>query len=824
MRGLVRVEVSDRPGNVVANARVQIREVDTTDPVADLYADKVGGSPLPAAEVITDERGIATAWIEDPRYVDAWVTDNGAQAYYPGNPAMKLTFAGFTVSDVAPEEPDEPRPPIPHGDTHGDGGGDPIPGLATGGALAAETAARIEADDAEAAERSDADASILAALGVEEAARISADATKATTSDLNSETAARVAADATKAPKGIEVDPVLASAIEAAMRPGSHQFVSAPAANIHGFVRVSDYLFGGHQTSPGRITRFHVDDLNDQTTYVFPNDGVHTGGEAIVYDEGRGRLYLLHPNSTQVTISEIDPETLAATDKVAENRVGGSTNGAAAGPSLTSDGTYLYVLTQTRPALVLKYALADGALIDSATLTNSNGHALTHDGEYLYATGNIVGTAVAATPYWVAKLDLATLTAVSEVSAEASYRIATDDICVVGDYLYIGLEDPPGLTDGVIQRRRVSDLGLDTNIVVAGVGTAACYGTHWDGKFVWSLWSTTPGLAVLIDPQTLEQRRFTFRTGQNQPNEFATDGRRVFFTHWGNPAKVSRYTLPTLTGTDLATQAELDAHAADTTAVHGIADTTALVVTTDPRLSDARTPTPHGHPFTDITGTATDAQIPGTIARDAEVTSAIAAHEADTTAVHGVADTTQLVLTTDSRLGDIDPRRASTTLAETAPRWLPMNEGLSVLVSGRLSLAAIWLPAGLTVTAITFFSGSTSAGTPTGYRFGLYDSNRNLLRQTVDGGTAAWNSFDSGKTLALTSTFTTTYAGIYYLGIYVVAATVPNLSGIASNNRMISAAPAIFGSSTTGLAAGADMPNPAAAITSVSALPYAQVR
>jgi hypothetical protein len=39
--------------------------------------------------------------------------------------------------------------------------------------------------------------------------------------------------------------------------------------------------------------------------------------------------------------------------------------------------------------------------------------------------------------------------------------------------------------------------------------------------------------------------------------------------------------------------AALAAHAADTTAVHGIADTADLVVTTDARLSDARTPTAH---------------------------------------------------------------------------------------------------------------------------------------------------------------------------------------------------------------------------------------
>ena len=42
-------------------------------------------------------------------------------------------------------------------------------------------------------------------------------------------------------------------------------------------------------------------------------------------------------------------------------------------------------------------------------------------------------------------------------------------------------------------------------------------------------------------------------------------------------------------------------HTADTTAVHGIADTSALVVTSDARLSDARTPTAHTHPAADIT-------------------------------------------------------------------------------------------------------------------------------------------------------------------------------------------------------------------------------
>lgn len=51
--------------------------------------------------------------------------------------------------------------------------------------------------------------------------------------------------------------------------------------------------------------------------------------------------------------------------------------------------------------------------------------------------------------------------------------------------------------------------------------------------------------------------------------------------------------------------ADLAAHVADTAGVHGIADTAALVVTTDPRLSDARPPVAHGHTLAEVTDAET---------------------------------------------------------------------------------------------------------------------------------------------------------------------------------------------------------------------------
>jgi hypothetical protein len=116
------------------------------------------------------------------------------------------------------------------------------------------------------------------------------------------------------------------------------------------------------------------------------------------------------------------------------------------------------------------------------------------------------------------------------------------------------------------------------------------------------------------------------------------------------------------------TQGDLDAHTADTAAVHGITNTANLVLTDDARLTDARTPTAHAHAGEDITsGTVADARIASTIARDTEVTSAanaaqaaaeataagaLTTHTADTTAVHGIADTAAIVLTNDARLTD----------------------------------------------------------------------------------------------------------------------------------------------------------------------------
>lgn len=142
----------------------------------------------------------------------------------------------------------------------------------------------------------------------------------------------------------------------------------------------------------------------------------------------------------------------------------------------------------------------------------------------------------------------------------------------------------------------------------------------------------------------------------------------------------------------------------------------------------------------------------------------------------------------------------SGALYETRDRDLVNEVNTAVLSTGRLSLQAIYLPAGTVISSISFWSATTAAGTPTNQLFGLFDSSYNLLRSSTNDTTTAWAA-NSRKNLSLTSSFTTTYSGIHYLGIMVTATTVPTIKGntAKTGGQLGAAAPSMGGTSTTGL-------------------------
>ena len=113
---------------------------------------------------------------------------------------------------------------------------------------------------------------------------------------------------------------------------------------------------------------------------------------------------------------------------------------------------------------------------------------------------------------------------------------------------------------------------------------------------------------------------------------------------------------------DMATQAELDTHAADTTAVHGITDTSTLVLTGDARLSDSRTPT--GTAGGVLSGTYPNPGFAADMATQAELdTEASTRASADTTNAGNL--TTHAALTTDAHGGIVASSDARLTDART---------------------------------------------------------------------------------------------------------------------------------------------------------------
>lgn len=172
-----------------------------------------------------------------------------------------------------------------------------------------------------------------------------------------------------------------------------------------------------------------------------------------------------------------------------------------------------------------------------------------------------------------------------------------------------------------------------------------------------------------------------------------------------------------------------------------------------------------------------------------------------------------------SSVGGI-PLRPAAALAATFPRAGAQLATSALLVSQRLHLVAIDIPAGTTITSITFVSGTTAAGTPLNQWFALYSSGLVLRRQTADDTTTAWAA-SVAKTLALTSAYTTTSTGLHYLGIMVNATTVPALAACNGLSQVHALAPVINGFSSTGLTTTA--PDPAAALAAQANAPWAFV-
>lgn len=156
--------------------------------------------------------------------------------------------------------------------------------------------------------------------------------------------------------------------------------------------------------------------------------------------------------------------------------------------------------------------------------------------------------------------------------------------------------------------------------------------------------------------------------------------------------------------------------------------------------------------------------------------------------------------------------RPTGVMGETIPRLFVSVATVS-LATTTLKLSAIYLPKGTSVTNISWLSGTTPLAVGSNQWFSLFDNGRNKLAVTADDTSTAWAA-STVKTLAVTGgPFVTTYDGLHFLGVLVVATTPPTLAGYQTLGTAVALTPALWGASTTGLSNPASCPSTAGAIS-----------
>lgn len=229
---------------------------------------------------------------------------------------------------------------------------------------------------------------------------------------------------------------------------------------------------------------------------------------------------------------------------------------------------------------------------------------------------------------------------------------------------------------------------------------------------------------------------------------------------------------------DYATDAELSAHLADTTTVHGIADTSALVLTDDARLTDERTPTDAS-----VTNAKVAAGAAIDLAKLADMTTARILGRV-TAGAGGVEQLTaaQVAAFLEAELsGSYAPLDAPSGGIASMPRGDVSASNLA-FTSGNLRLAFFTAPVGFTATKVQTSTGTTAAGaTPTLCRIGLYtvdgSGDLDLVASTVND-TTLFAGASTSYERSLSSPYAVVAGQRYAIGALVVTgATAPTLVG-----------------------------------------------
>lgn len=168
-------------------------------------------------------------------------------------------------------------------------------------------------------------------------------------------------------------------------------------------------------------------------------------------------------------------------------------------------------------------------------------------------------------------------------------------------------------------------------------------------------------------------------------------------------------------------------------------------------------------------------------------------------------------------------RGLASSLASTYDRAQgPLNGNRAELSTGRISVYRIFLPKGITVNTISFFSATTALSVGANQWFGLFNNTFGKLAVTGDDTSTAWAA-NTVKTLTISGGFLTTYSGLHFVGCMVKATTVPTLQGIPTSGDPLIGNTKVAGVADSSLTNPASCPSTLTFSSSSNNLAYAEV-
>lgn len=298
--------------------------------------------------------------------------------------------------------------------------------------------------------------------------------------------------------------------------------------NIIPLISDGTYLYGGTQTSPGKIVRIDLATFTKESTLTLD------AGENLVHSLIIHKDYLYAGLGTSPSkIVKINRLSFAKestlTLDAGENNL----------YDLAVDGHSIYAAIHTSPGKVVKVSI--DTFTKTSVLTFGAGENLSN---YMCITRGYLYVPLETSPGIVKQVDLSTFTESRSLTLNAGenkpFYIGTDGI-----YLYAALDVSPGV---VVKIAFHPETGVLSRVgaLTFPAGSDRARSVCFNGMNIAVGLMTVPARIVFIDQAAfMRTYTFTFAAGLDKLHYMYTDGAYIYAPHYMTPSKISRlYILP----------------------------------------------------------------------------------------------------------------------------------------------------------------------------------------------------------------------------------------------------------------------------------------